>query len=102
MKASTSPAGQPRGLAQRYTNDLAARLVTSLDLEHPPANEMVNIILSFALQHIQQDIASGRVVQLEHLGEFIKVANKDGPGIRYQPDRRLLERCCIENLKQHN
>lgn len=87
-----------RTFARQYTRDLAQRTVLSLSGRGSPT-DLVTEILSTALGLAQQDIAAGRVVPLEHLGEFIKVSFKDGPGIRYQADRGLIQDCCIQNLK---
>lgn len=99
MNADTYVTIPDRSLARQYTEELAARLVDGLHLDHPPTNDWVTLMLSIAFDQIQRDITAGRVVVLEHIGEFIKVAFKDGPGIRYQADRNLLLSCCIENLK---
>jgi len=82
--------------AQQYTRALSEK-VANLDPFTRPATLEEHI--QTLLAQIAADIATGEVVTLEHIGEFIKVDNH-GPMIRYQADRRLLESCCIANLKQ--
>ncbi|MEZ5571203.1 MAG: hypothetical protein R3E64_04190 [Halioglobus sp.] len=84
--------------SHKYTRELARRLDERLPYVSIQASD-IEVILSVALRQISRDIAAGRIVTLEHLGEFIKIDHY-GPGIRYQADRRLLESCAIENLKQ--
>lgn len=91
----TIPDPTPAG---RYTQELAHRLHRGLGLNHLIDAEHLELIIETALHQAGRDIIAGRFVYLQDIGEFCAVENR-GPMIRYQADRRLIEACCINNLK---
>lgn len=93
----TDPRDRDPTPAGRYTLEIARRVAAQDDLIDDV--ELLDEIIGRALLFAARDIIAGRFVHLEMIGEFVLVDNR-GPMIRYQADRRLIEGCCIHNLKQ--
>lgn len=92
----TLPDPTPAG---RYTRELAQRVHKGLGLADLIDDENLELIIETAMHQAARDIIAGRFVHLQHIGEFVAVDNR-GAMIRYQADRRLMESCCIQNLKR--